>query len=75
MVLIMSLEDYPQISERREKMMLAMSDSELIIEIEKGKDSILPKSIPFMKAILAERENSKQENLIENEQNHQAAMP
>ena len=73
-VLIMNLKDYPQISERRKEMMLAMSDSELLIEIEKGKDSILPRSIPFMKAILEERKNSKQENLIEAEQKHQEAI-
>ncbi len=57
MVLIMNLEDYPQISEQRKKMMLEWSDSELLIDIEKGKDSVLPDSIPFMKAILEERKN------------------
>ena len=53
---------------------LAIPKHRVLIEIEKGKDSILPKSIPFMKAILVERENTKQENLIEAEQTHQAAM-
>ena len=57
MVLIMNLEDYPHINEQRKKMMLEWSDSELLIEINKGKDSLLPDSIPFMKAILEERKN------------------
>lgn len=69
----MKLEDYPQISEPRRKKILAMSDSELLIEIEKGKDSILPKSIPFMKAVLEDRKNTKQEELIKFDQNHKEA--
>jgi hypothetical protein len=67
------LEDYSQISEPRRKKILAMSDSELLIEIEKGKDSILPKSIPFMKAVLEDRKNTKQEELIKFDQDHKEA--
>lgn len=70
----MSLEDHPQISKTRKEKMLAMSDSELLIEIEKGRESFMPKGIPFMKAILEERKNTKQEVLIENEQKHQEAI-
>ena len=47
--------------------MLAMSDSGLLIEIEKGKDSKFTKSIPFMKAFLEERKNSKQNALIQHD--------
>jgi len=62
----MSLEDYPQISEERKKRMLAMSDAELLIEIEKDR---FPQSIPIMKAILEDRKNTK-----EAEQEHQEAI-
>lgn len=52
----MSLENYPGISEKRKAKIFAMSDAELLVEIEKGRESIMPKCIPFMRAVLAERD-------------------
>ena len=51
-----------------------MSDAELLIEIEKGKDSIMPKSIPYMRAVLAERNKEKIENQQASEQEHREAV-
>jgi hypothetical protein len=70
----MSLEDYPQISEARKNRIFAMSDAELRVEVERGKDSIMPKCVPFMKAVLAEREKIKSENSNEQNQAHQEAV-
>jgi hypothetical protein len=66
----MSLEDYPGINRERKQKILAMSDAELLIEIEKGKDSIMPKSVPFMRAVLAERNKEKLAAQEANEQQY-----
>lgn len=42
-----------------------MSYAKVRVEAEKGKESIMPQRVPFMKAALAERENIKSENLDE----------
>ena len=62
----MSIEDNPQINEARKKKILAMSDADLLSEIDKDR---FPQSIPFMKAILEDRKNTK-----EAEQEHQEAI-
>ena len=70
----MKLSDYPDINERRKNEILSMSDAELIIEIEKGPRSRMPKCIPFMIAVLHERDSVKEEDLLKAEKAHQEAM-
>lgn len=70
----MKLEDYPDISERRKKEILSWPDSHLRIEIEKGRNSRFPKSIPFMKAVLAERESEQQSVKEQARAEHAEAM-
>ena len=61
----MNLKDYPGINQQRKEKILGMSNEELMIEIEKGPKSIMPKCIPYMKAVLhsrnAENEESQRE--------------
>lgn len=70
----MDLEDYSGINESKKQKILAMSDVELIIEIEKGSNSILRNCIPYIKAVLESRkagvENLDKEQLKE----HNEAM-
>lgn len=70
----MELKDYPQIGKERKDKILAMSDAEILIEIEKGNRSTMPRAIPFMKAVLEERRSSKQDSIVENDQNHKKSM-
>ena len=72
--MIMDLKNYPHISEERKRKILDMSDAELMIEIESGNRSKMPRCIPYMRAVLAERNREILEDNDRAAQEHQNAL-
>lgn len=70
----MSLEDFPGINPERKAKILAMTDAQLVHEIEIGPYSVMPKSIPFMKAVLAERQAEREKLREQRESAHGERM-
>ena len=70
----MSLEDYPHINDARKAEIAAMTDAELRIEIERGPQGRLPKCVPYMKALLADRQDKHEVARFQKSDSHSQSM-